>query len=523
MMSARPLEFPWLRLHFFLFFLLLSGAAGAQASFSPLTPTCGNANGSITVTAGFGTGPWLFSIDAEAFVSNGTDTYTFDGLAGAAGGRPYYFDIQDLGSGTTQSFTFDLGDLTGPTIDPVLTVQPAGCLNNDGGLLITKTGGNGPFTYSINGVDFSSNPVFSNIPSGSLTASVKDVNGCLSSSPTPVLIPLKNDLTLTMGTTGPICQGSAVELPAVSNGTSFSWSPSDGLSDPTVLNPVASPAVTTPYTLTANRGICPPATASISIVVNPAPIANAGDDIQTCYGKTVVLRGSGGKFYHWTPSTGLTNPNVPFPIVLKPDTTITYALSVIDANGCNSLQPDSVTVIVTPPFKVIGGPDTIVSVGQPVQLYALGPEDPGGLSYEWTPATSLSNPLIQDPIATLNTPEEIDYIIKVTTSVGCTGLDTVVVKALAVSDILVPNAFSPNNDGHNDLLRAITPGIKTFKYFTIFDRWGRQVFLTSNAGVGWDGTLKGQALETGVYVWMAMGVDVSGKVVQRKGTVILVR
>ncbi len=67
------------------------------------------------------------------------------------------------------------------------------------------------------------------------------------------------------------------------------------------------------------------------------------------------------------------------------------------------------------------------------------------------------------------------------------------------------------------------PGIKELKYFTIFDRWGRQVFMTSNPGVGWDGTLKGTALETGVYVWMVMGVDVSGRVVQRKGTVVLVK
>ncbi len=67
------------------------------------------------------------------------------------------------------------------------------------------------------------------------------------------------------------------------------------------------------------------------------------------------------------------------------------------------------------------------------------------------------------------------------------------------------------------------PGIKTFKYFTIFDRWGRQVFTTTNAGVGWDGTLNGRTLETGVYVWMAMGVDVNGRTVQQKGTVVLVR
>ena len=529
-MLRRPLSSYPVRLRLYglvLLIVLFSGTVRVQAqvlTFDTQPSTCTAPNGKITVMDPIGMGPYLFYIDdgtgVVGPVTSPINSYTFTNLVG---GKTYYFIAFDLnGAGTMVTGNTFLSDLPAPGISAV--PQAATCENNDGSLLVTAIGGNGPFSYQINSDNFvpsGSSKLFTGLPNGGLKASIQDVNGCVAS--TLVVIPLNNDLTASIATVPPICEGTSVQLPAVSNGTSFSWSPADGLNDPTVLDPIASPSVTTTYILTVGKGICPYQSIPVKVTVNPAPIPNAGPDIQTCYGKTVALRGSGGKTYHWTPSTGLTNPNVPIPIVVRPDTTITYALSVTDANGCTSLIFDSATVFVTPPFKVLAGPDTIVSIGQPVQLYSFGPADPGGSTYQWTPTTGLSNPLSQLPVATLNVPEEVDYVIKVTTSAGCTGTDTVVVKALAVSDILVPNAFSPNNDGHNDVLRPILPGIKTLKYFTIFDRWGRQVFTTSNTGVGWDGTLKGQVMETGVYVWMAMGVDVGGKVVQRKGTVILVR
>ena len=524
-MLRRPLRPYLVRLRLYgvlLLFVFLSGMPkgwGQTISVDQQSSTCDRSDGSITVTYNSGIGPYDYYLNGVYQITLSIPTYTYYGLVG---GQSYRVGVDDQATGTfLQSTDFILGVLAGPDIS-ISTIIPATCLNNDGELVITALGGNGPFTYSIDNNNFVTNGDFQGLPSGSgITATVQDGNGCVSSI-SDITIPLNNDLTVSVDPIPPICEGTTIQIPAVSNGLQFSWTPTDNISDPTILTPSVNPTVTTLYTLTATRGICTDNTGQAQVVVNPAPIANAGDDVQTCFGKTVRLNGSGGTSYQWTPATGLLSPNAPFAVVIRPDSTITYALSVTDANGCTSLQSDSVTVFVTPPLKVLGGPDTIVSVGQPVQLYAIGPEDPGGSTYQWIPATGLSNPLIQDPVAVLNAPQEVDYIVRVTTSIGCTGTDTVVIKAMAVSDIIVPNAFSPNNDGHNDLLRPILPGIKTLKYFTIFDRWGRQVFTTSNAGVGWDGTLKGQVMETGVYVWMAMGMDIGGRVVERKGTVILV-
>jgi gliding motility-associated-like protein len=94
---------------------------------------------------------------------------------------------------------------------------------------------------------------------------------------------------------------------------------------------------------------------------------------------------------------------------------------------------------------------------------------------------------------------------------------------VTVSDIAVPNAFTPNGDGHNDVLRVHLIGIKDFKYFRVFNRWGQQVFFSSDPGAAWDGTVAGQVQPLGTYVWMALGLDFSGRAVAREGTVILVR
>jgi len=87
----------------------------------------------------------------------------------------------------------------------------------------------------------------------------------------------------------------------------------------------------------------------------------------------------------------------------------------------------------------------------------------------------------------------------------------------------VSNAFTPGNDGKNDLLRVVPVGIKKFKYFIVYNRWGNQVFYTIDPAKGWDGTINHINEQTGVFVWIAEGVDEKGNVVRRKGTVTLIR
>ena len=105
---------------------------------------------------------------------------------------------------------------------------------------------------------------------------------------------------------------------------------------------------------------------------------------------------------------------------------------------------------------------------------------------------------------------------------GCEGYDTVLVKVYEGPQYYLPNAFSPNGDGRNDIFRAVPAGLASTDYFRVYDRNGIMVFETNQWLKGWDGTYRGKPQPTGTYVWMVKGRDRTGRVIEQKGTVILI-
>jgi gliding motility-associated-like protein len=106
---------------------------------------------------------------------------------------------------------------------------------------------------------------------------------------------------------------------------------------------------------------------------------------------------------------------------------------------------------------------------------------------------------------------------------GCEARDSIHIKVYKHADIFVATGFSPNGDGKNEVLKAVPIGIKQFKYFSVYNRWGQLVFTTSDASKGWDGRIGGQLQNTGVFVWIASGVDFKGRPIEKKGTTVLIR
>ena len=283
---------------------------------------------------------------------------------------------------------------------------------------------------------------------------------------------------------------------------------------------MASPPATQTFSVMASLGVCT-TTGNETITVLPAPKPTATPIAQLCYGQSAQLQGSGGVTYQWSPATYLSSTTIPNPVVQQPQQSISYNLNVTDANGCTSVAPAVILVVVTPPSVVFAGNDTAVLVGQTLQLNATDVNNAGFTSYSWTPAIGLDNPSIQDPIATVS--GDITYVVTAVTPQGCTGSDSITIKAVNASDIVVANAFTPGKGGKNDLLRPHGIGVKDLRYFRIFNRWGQQVFMTTNAGLGWDGRVGGQEQPMGAYVWEAEGLDFSGNPVIRRGTVLLLR
>ena len=161
-----------------------------------------------------------------------------------------------------------------------------------------------------------------------------------------------------------ICQGDAIQLNAVSDGLQFSWTPTANLSNPSIINPIATTSVFTRYTVTARIGGCT-ATDFVDVTPIPYPGSNAGTGPQICYNTSGQLNASiVGSSFTWTPVNYLSNPNILNPIVTPPRTT-QYILSVYDTLGCPKPGRDTVVVIVQPRVRAFAGNDTTVVVGQP--------------------------------------------------------------------------------------------------------------------------------------------------------------
>lgn len=472
-----------------------------------INSTCGKPNGSIAVAVVNGIPPYQYSVDSIHFQTGNVINNVVAGN--------YLVTVKDSSGamGTAKAVVLNTAGA-----HAAASATPASCLNNDGTLTATNVGGKAPFQFSMNGIIFQSSGKFSSLDSGSKSVYILDGNGCIASK--SVTIPLLDNLFVDAGNNITVCEGKGNNLKGSSNGLSFSWSNSLGLSNNTILNPEASPSENTKYYLTATTGVCSH-TDSMTVFVNPAPVANAGNDITICFGKSVQLNGSGGSQFQWSPGTDLSDPKIPNPVVMNLASTTTYNLGITDTNGCESLQPSQVTVTVTPPAQVFAGSDTSILINQSLQLNAIDVNNIGFSNYTWSPDIGLNTASIQNPVALIT--KDIWYTVTASTPDGCEGMDSIFIKVFQVSNIFVPNAFTPNNDGLNDILKVIPTGIKEFKYFVIYNRWGQKVFFTSDAGKGWDGTFQSELQPAGIYVWESVGIDYSGKAVQQRGIVMLIR
>ena len=486
----------------------VSQPAAMTSSAATVAAVCnGDVNGIITITAGGGVTPYQYSIDGGV---NWQASNIFTVAAGT-----YTIIIRDANNcTTTRSAT-----VTEPAVLTAASINNnASCDGgNDGVITVTATGGNSGYTYSIDGVNFQPSNIF-NVAPGPYTITVKDNLGCRTTFNT--VVGLTNNLTITPQTDPTICEGNSTQLQLVSNATVYTWTPATGLSNTTISNPVANPTVTTQYTVTATLGRCS-ASDIVIVNVNAAPIPDAGPDGFICYGQTYQLQGSGGVQYTWTPSTNLSSTSISNP-VSTPAKTIIYTLSeVIDAFGCKSLTTDQVIVDVTPSIKVKTFPyDTIAYPGDQFQLNATS----AATTYSWSPSTGLSNPNIPNPVLTVG-PIGSDIIYKViaSTPAGCKGEGYVNLKVYQGPELYIPSAFSPNGDGLNDIFYPFPVGIRSINYFRVFNRWGQLLFSTTTLNKGWDGKLQGVEQPTGVYVFMAQGVDKNGKLITHQGTVALIR
>ncbi len=184
-------------------------------------------------------------------------------------------------------------------------------------------------------------------------------------------------------------------------------------------------------------------------------------------------------------------------------------------NGCKSDTLN--TLFVISKASVFAGNDTIVLRNQPFSLNAIGSIG----NYMWQPSLPFTNANVYNPSGVLNNDQQ--FVVRVASAEGCIATDTILIKVFDGGRIYVPTAFSPNNDGQNDVLLPLYVGIKKLDYFKIFNRWGQVVFNTQNQNFGWSGNLQNKLQPTGTYVFVVSGVDYLGNPFFQKGTVMVLR
>lgn len=369
--------------------------------------------------------------------------------------------------------------------------------------------------YNINNTSVA-NPIVYPLKTTTYALTIEE-KGCKNSD--SITVNVIDFVSLNAGKDTTICLTDGIQLNPQTNGLNYSWSPVTGLDNPNILNPIATPLVNTTYTLTSSVGKCFTKD-DISINVVPYPAVNAGLDTVICFGKTIQLNANiTASSFSWTPTNTLVNPNTLNPIA-GPQNTTQYFLTVSDTLGCPKAVTDTITVRVTPKVYAFAGNDTVIIATQPLQLNATG-----ATNYTWSPTIGMNNPEIANPIVTLPaTIDSVRYMVKAETPEGCVGYDDILVIVFKTSpDIFVPSAFSPNGDGLNDDIKPILVGMKEFKFFQIFNRYGQLIFSTNEIGKGWDGTFKGEKQASGTFVYQAEAIDYTGKVVDKKGTIVLIR
>jgi gliding motility-associated-like protein len=192
-----------------------------------------------------------------------------------------------------------------------------------------------------------------------------------------------NDLT--------ICRGSSIQL-TTTGAQSYSWTPAGTLDNAAIANPVATPTVPTQYIVT---GITPGGCTgkdTVNVNLHPVPVITITDDTEICANTSIQLSVSGGQTYQWSPAATLDDPASATPIA-TPTASTWYYVNITDNNLCP--VRDSVLISIRPLPVFSATPSAAVCIGESVQLSASG-----GVTYDWQPATGLSNNTIANPVAT---------------------------------------------------------------------------------------------------------------------------
>jgi gliding motility-associated-like protein len=348
-------------------------------------------------------------------------------------------------------------------------------------------GGLAPYTYAWNNGPTTDSQNVSPQTTTTYIVTVTDANGCESSTSVVLTVNVADSIDITMPDTF-VCNNGNMPITntfSTSGVDTWTWAPAAGVSNPAVPNPVISPTTSTTYYLsgfnsTSGCGYVD----SIRIDVFQLGLS-LWQDSTICLGDTITLDlqitdGSGNYTVVWLSSSAgyISDDSAQTPAV-SPDVNTTYTALVTDTTtGCTGTFTTQLNVSQ---LQVQASPSNItINPGQSVQLQATG-----AMFYSWSPDTSINCTSCPDAVAAPSS--SILYTVLGWDTAGCRGTATV---NIVTDSLLIPNVLTPNGDGINDVLFFNYYGT-AFYQVSVYDRWGRQIFTTTDKTAMWDGKTQG--------------------------------
>jgi len=373
----------------------------------------------------------------------------------------------------------------------------------------------GPGGYVSNSQNLSIPNVNTN-QSGTYTL-VTDVNGCMTSDSIPVVVLSPITFSVVPGNKT-ICRGDTVSINTQVIGGSgvynIVWSPGAGLMPPFGTHAVASPSNSTFYTITANDVACPTQFINTTFIVfvNQLPQPNiSANKIEGCVPLCIDMQSNSSPqavSVGWNFGSNLTASGDNINFCFKNAGTYSITTTITDINGCKStnVAPFVITAFPRPGPDFSWDPNEVSFIENFVNFYSTSASGSIVAQY-WDFGDMVNNPgtnssTIKNPSHEYSAIGNYPVTIVQTNVWGCT--DTLIKVLSVIEDftMYIPNAFSPNGDGINDIFQPKGMGWKPDQYeFLIYDRWGTLIFKTNDYTKGWDGTIRGTLLPTDVYVY----------------------
>jgi gliding motility-associated-like protein len=477
----------------------------------------GNSNGNAVVTGNGGTRPYLFIWDTTPIQSDSTASNLPMGS--------YTVAIKDIKGCVTTSTV----NITQPPLLTLTSSPKSICISNTATLTANSGGGTTPYTYLWNSVAGTQTDTVKPITTTTYSVKVVDIKGCADS--TTVTVFVRDSLRLPqVYQSGPICSGQSAKITATGTGGdslwTYTWNPGGLIGD----NFNVMPATTTIYTVTITDACkTPPFSKNVTVVVDSLPQINFNSDVQNgCYPLCVQFTNAttNAVKYTWTLDGHNTDTTTNPLWCYKSSGVFTVSLTATSNKGCISKFSNQNMITVYPRPKAQFNTSADPTILEPNVQFTDASYAPGSsitnLFWQTFGDGTDSTSTLPKPVHTYKDTGTYCITLIATNTFGCKDTTTECIFIKPYFTLYIPNAFSPNNDGDNDIFIAVGDYIFDFD-MKIFDRWGNLVYHSTQLNNGWNGLMKSGAAIEDVYVYVISATDYHNHSYSYKGTVTLLK